>query len=98
MIENLTELDAGNDSREYKVEAIWNSTIYARELELGHLQSLYYLVSWKRYSKEENTLKLTLAMQHFQKLISPFYKNHPNKPITTSLAIGIASPIARKIT
>ena len=36
--ENAAELDAGNNkSREYKVEAIWDSKVYARESELGHL-------------------------------------------------------------
>ena len=43
--ENAEELDAGDDSGKYEVEAIWDSTIYARESELGHLPGLYYLVS-----------------------------------------------------
>ena len=53
--ENVTELkfDAGN-SKEYKVEVIWDSAVYARELE-GHLSGLYYLVAWKSYLREENT-------------------------------------------
>ena len=38
------ELDAGdNDSREYKMEAIWDNAVYAGESELGHLPSFYYL-------------------------------------------------------
>ena len=49
------ELDAGDNSGEYELEAIWNSAVYARESELGHLPGLYYLVSWKRYPEEENT-------------------------------------------
>ena len=50
------EFDAGNNkSREYKVEAIWDSAVYARESESGHLPGFYYLVSWKRYPEEENT-------------------------------------------
>ena len=52
---DATELDAGNDSREYKVEAIWDSAVYARESESGHLLGLYYLVSWQGYPEEENT-------------------------------------------
>ena len=48
------ELDAGKDSKKYKVEAICDSAIYARELA-GHLPRLYYLVSWKGYPEEENT-------------------------------------------
>ena len=40
------EFDAGNDeSGEYKVEAIQDSAVYARESESGHLPGLYYLVS-----------------------------------------------------
>ena len=40
------EFNAGdNESGEYKVEAIWDSAVYARELESDHLPDLYYLVS-----------------------------------------------------
>ena len=40
------EFNAGNnDSREYKVEVIWDSVVYARESESSHLPDLYYLVS-----------------------------------------------------
>ena len=46
MDKNMTELDAGDDdSEEYKVEAIWDSAVYATESESGHLPGLYYLVS-----------------------------------------------------
>ena len=42
---NATELDADNDEGgEYKVEAICDSAVYARE-SAGHLPGLYYLVS-----------------------------------------------------
>ena len=53
---NVTELefDAGN-SKEYKVEAIWENAVYAMESESGHLPGLYYLVAWKGYPEEENT-------------------------------------------
>ena len=51
----VPELDASDkDSKEYEVEAIWYSVIYANKLESGHLPSLYYLVTWKGYPKEEN--------------------------------------------
>ena len=53
-IEKVLELDAGDDSKEYKVEEIWNSAIYAMKSESGHLPKLYYLVAWKSYPKEEN--------------------------------------------
>ena len=43
--ENATELDADNDEGgKYKVEAIWDSLVYARESESGHLSGLYYLI------------------------------------------------------
>ena len=38
------ELEADN-SEEYKVEAIWNSAVYASKLESGQLPGLYYLVA-----------------------------------------------------
>ena len=42
--ENVTELDAGNDkSRKYKVEAIYDNAVYARELK-KYFPGLYYLV------------------------------------------------------
>ena len=52
--ENATELDAGNEGSEYKVEAICNSAVYTRE-SAGHLPGLYYLVSWKGYPEKKNT-------------------------------------------
>ena len=53
MNKKLTELEA-RKSKEYKIEAIWNSAVYTNEAE-GHLPGLYYLVVWKKYTKEENT-------------------------------------------
>lgn len=46
--------DSESNSGKYKVEAIWDSMIYARELE-GHLLGLYYLVLWKGYYEKKNT-------------------------------------------
>ena len=58
----VTKLDfvAGN-SREYKVEAIWNSAVYANEVK-SHLLGLYYLVAWKRYPKEKNIWEPSFAV------------------------------------
>ena len=89
------ELDAGNENGEYEVETIRDSDVYARELKLGHLPGLYYLVSWKRYPEEENTWEPASTVQHLRKLISSFHKNHPNKTTATSLAIDTAPPMAR---
>ena len=42
--ENAEELDNDDDGK-YKVEAIRDNAVYAKESELGHLPGLYYLVS-----------------------------------------------------
>ena len=47
------EFEVGNN-KEYKVNGIWDSTVYARELA-EQLPGLYYLILWKGYPKEENT-------------------------------------------
>ena len=42
--ENATELNTGNDeSGEYKVKAVCDSTVYAKESK-DHLLRLYYLI------------------------------------------------------
>ena len=53
--ENLAEIDISNKSKEYEVEEIWDSVVYVKESKSGYLLGFYYLVSWKRYPKEENT-------------------------------------------
>ena len=88
------KLNAGNNE-EHEIEAIWDSAIYAQKSESSHLPGLYYLLFWKGYSKKENTWELALAVQHLKKLISLFYKDHPNKPTATSEAINTAPPIIK---
>ena len=51
-----------NNRGKYEVEAIWDSAVYIKEVELGHLPGFYYLVSWKAYLEEENTKKQVLAV------------------------------------
>ena len=41
---NMAKLDASDESGEYEVEGIWDNAVYSRELELGHLLGLYYLI------------------------------------------------------
>ena len=41
---SVPEFELGNDNKEYKVEAIWDNTVYAKEAD-GHLLGLYYLVA-----------------------------------------------------
>ena len=50
---NMIEFEAGN-SKEFGVEIIWDSIIYANKAE-GYLSGPHYLVVWNRYPKEENT-------------------------------------------
>ena len=52
--ENVTKLDVGN-SEKYKVEAIWDSVVYAEESESGQLLSLNCLVVTKGYLNGKNT-------------------------------------------
>ena len=47
------EFEAGDD-KEYEVDGIRDSAVYARE-SAGQLPGLYYLVSWKGYPEEKNT-------------------------------------------
>ena len=93
--ENVAELNAGNKNKKYEVEVIWDSKIYARKLESGHLPGLYYLLSWKGYLEEENIWEPDLAVQHLRKLISSFCKDHLDKPTMTSPAIDTALPMAK---
>lgn len=84
-----------NDSKEYKIEAICNSEIYAKKLHNGHLLDFCYLVSWKSYLEEKNTQEPTFAIQHFWRLVITFYKEHPEKPIITSPPIDLILPMAK---
>ena len=94
-VEKVPKLDAGDDSKKYKLEAIRNSAVHAMKLESGHLPRLYYLVAWKSYPKEENTWKPFLAIQHLKKLISLLYKDHFEKPTASSLPVNSVPPMAR---
>ena len=90
------KFDTGkDDSEKYKVEAIWDSEVYVRESESGHLPGFYYLVSWKGYPEEENTWELASVVQQHRKLISSFHKDHLDKLTTTSPTINIAPPMAK---
>ena len=88
------KFEEGNEE-EYEVEGIRNSMVYAKESEAGHLPGLYYLVSWKGYSKEENTWEPASAVQHLRKLLSKFHQENPDKPTATSPLVDTAPPMAR---
>ena len=94
--ENAFQLEfEENNDEEYEVEGIWDSAIYAKESEVGHLPGLYYLVSWKSYTKEESTWELASAVQHLRKLLSNFHRDNSDKPTATSPPIDTAPPMAR---
>ena len=94
-VEKVPELDTGDDSKKYKVEAIWDSVVYAMEWKLGYLPRLYYLIAWKVYLKEEKTWEPVSVIQHFRKRISLFYKNYSEKPTATSPPVDSTLPMAR---
>ena len=89
------EFEAGDD-KEYQVDSIWNSTIYARELA-GQLPRLYYLVLWKSYPEKKNTWEPASAIQYLWKLVTAYYKNNPEKPTAISVPVNTAPPTARLI-
>ena len=48
------KFEADNE-KEYKIDGIWDSVVYAKESTTGQLPKLYYLVLWKGYLEEKNT-------------------------------------------
>ena len=42
---NATKLNASNEGEKYKIDAIQNNIVYARDSKSGHLLGLYFLVS-----------------------------------------------------
>ena len=77
------------------METIWGNAFYTKELESKQLLGFYYLMAWKGYLEEKTTWELLSAVQYLKKLISSFYKNHPEKPTTTSLRINFVPPMAK---
>ena len=41
---DATKLNVSKNSKKYKIEAICNIAVYTKELKLGYLPKLYYLV------------------------------------------------------
>ena len=87
------EFEAGN-GKKYKVEAIWDNTVYANKAK-SHLLGLYYLIAWKKYPEKENTWELSFTVLYLKKLINSFYKKHLEKPTATFLPINFTLLIAR---
>ncbi len=83
-------------NKEYEVEAIIDSAVYGQQANNNNqISSLYYHISWKDYLKEENTWEPSSAVIHLRKLISTFYKEHPEKPIATSSPLDSVLAMAR---
>ena len=91
---SVPEFESGNNKKYEVGQRGLCKRVYAKESESGHLPSFYYLVSWKRYSEEENTCEPASAVQHLKKLISSFHKDNPDKPTAISPVIDTASPMA----
>ena len=47
------EFKIGNN-KEYKINVIWDSTVYSKKLITNKLSIIYYLILWKSYPKKEN--------------------------------------------
>ena len=84
-----------DDNKEYEVDGIRDSAIYAKESATGQLLLLYYMVLWKSYPEEENTWEPASRIQHLQKLVTAYHKDNPKKLTATSLPVDTAPPMAR---
>ena len=89
----VPEFKPGVD-KEYEVKAIQESAVYAKEGD-GNLLGLYYLVAWKGYPEEENIWKPSSAVMHLRKMVSTFYKDHPEKPTTTTAPLDSTLRMAK---
>lgn len=91
------KFEGNNKGKEYKVETICNSAVYAKESDSGHIPGPYYLVSWKSYPEEENTWESASAIQYLRRLFSTFHKEDLQKPTATSPPVNFVLPIAKPI-
>ena len=87
------DFNAGNN-KEYKVDAIINSAVYAKEAK-RHLPGLYYLVSWKNYPEEKSTWEPSSAIMHLWEMISIFHKDYPKNPMAISPPLNSAPLMAK---
>ena len=93
------------NNKEYKVEGIWDSEVYARE-SARQLPEPYYLVLSKSYLEEKNTWEPTLVIKHLWRFVISYHKDNPEKPTATFISVNTipmmarptAPPITRPIT
>ena len=90
---SVPEFELGDD-KEYKVETIQDSAVYAKKVD-GHLPELYYLVTWKGYPEKESIKKPSSTVMHLRTMVSTFHKDHPEKLTATSIPLNSASPMAK---
>ena len=88
------EFKAGNN-KEYEVDGIGDSVVYAKESATRQLPGLYYLVLWKDYPEEENTWEPASAIQQLWRLVTAYHKDNPEKPTATSALFNTTPPIDR---
>ena len=84
------------DNKEYKIEALYDNVVYAKEAD-EHLLKLYYLVAWKYYPEEENIWELSSAVMHLRKMVNTFFKNNSEKLIVTSALLDSIPTITKLI-
>ena len=80
---SVPEFEPGNN-KEYEVEAIRDSAVYAKKVD-RHLSGLYYLVTWTGYPEEESIWEPSSTIMHLRKMVSTFHKNYSEKPAVTSV-------------
>ena len=91
---SMPKFKPGDNDKEYKVEVIQDSAVYAKKTD-GHLPGLYYLVVWKNYPEKKNTWESSSAVIHLRKMVSIFHKDHSEKPTATSALLDSAPPMAK---
>ena len=63
-----------NEPKEYEVESIQDSAVYARESEDGRPVGLYYLIHWKGYPESEDSWEPYAAIKHLRKMVRLFHR------------------------
>ena len=84
------QLQDNDKGEEYKVKAIPDSAVYAKEFESGQLPGLYYPISWKDFPEDENIWESASAFPHLRRLVNTFHKENPDKPTVTSTPVDTA--------
>lgn len=93
----LLKFDDGKKTgREYKIEAICDNRVYAKESD-DHPLSTYNLVFWKSNLEEKNTQEPTLAVMYLQRLLFTCQHDYLKKLIVISSPIYSGTLIIKSI-